>query len=229
VEKSDLRENKRMIDNFDIYVAPILNPDGYEYTRTNKRNRYWRKNRGKNPGSNCIGVDLNRNWGYKWGGMGASTNPCSDTYRGSKAFSEPETKAVRDFILRQKQKQDFKTYLTYHSYGQYVLYGWGYDRIDPPNVTKLKQLANVGANAMKKENGGSRYSVGGAAKLLYPASGGSDDWALGSGGFQYSYTIELPPKGGPGFDLPPSRILPVGKEMHAGVAAMVSHLIKDSN
>ena len=62
-------------------------------------------------------------------------------------------------------------YLTYHSYGQYVLYGWGYDRIDPPNATKLKQLANVGANAMKKENGGSRYSVGGAAKLLYPASG----------------------------------------------------------
>ena len=59
--------------------------------------------------------------------------------------------------------------------------------------------------------------------------GGSDDWALGSGGFQYSYTIELPPKGGPGFELPPSRILPVGKEMHAGVAAMVSKLIKDSN
>ena len=109
----------------------------YEYTRTNKRNRYWRKNRGKNPGSNCIGVDLNRNWGYKWGGMGASTNPCrytirkkviilksffeetipdisfyfSDTYRGSKAFSEPETKAVRDFILRQRQKQDFKVFI----------------------------------------------------------------------------------------------------------------------
>ena len=62
-------------------------------------------------------------------------------------------------------------YLTYHSYGQYVLYGWGYDSIDPPNATKLKQLANIGANAMKKENGGSRYSVGGAAKLLYPASG----------------------------------------------------------
>ena len=62
-------------------------------------------------------------------------------------------------------------YLTYHSYGQYVLYGWGYDSKDPPNVNKLRQMANVGANAMKKENGGSRYSVGGAAKLLYPASG----------------------------------------------------------
>ena len=51
----------------------------YEYTRTN--NRYWRKNRSKNAGSNCIGVDLNRNWGYKWGGMGASTNPCRYSIR----------------------------------------------------------------------------------------------------------------------------------------------------
>ena len=59
--------------------------------------------------------------------------------------------------------------MTYHSYGQFVLYGWGYDRIDPKNVDKLKQLANVGANAMKI--GGNEYAVGGAAKLLGPAAG----------------------------------------------------------
>ena len=62
-------------------------------------------------------------------------------------------------------------YLTYHSYGQYVLYGWGYEKIDPPNVGEIRKMANIGANAMKKENGGSSYSVGGAAKLLYAASG----------------------------------------------------------
>ena len=63
--------------------------------------------------------------------------------------------------------------------------------------------------------------------------GGSDDWALGSGIFPYSYTIELPPKGqrhgNQGFNLTDSKIIPVGKEVHAGVAAMVSKLIKDSN
>ena len=58
-------------------------------------------------------------------------------------------------------------------------------------------------------------------------SGGSDDWAFGSGIFPYSYTIELPPRGYPGFELPESNIIPVGKEMYAGVAAMVSKLIKD--
>ena len=47
----------------------------YEFSRTDD-NRLWRKNRSKNPGSSCIGVDLNRNWGYKWGGKGADTDPC---------------------------------------------------------------------------------------------------------------------------------------------------------
>ena len=61
-------------------------------------------------------------------------------------------------------------YLTYHSHGQLILYGWGYDKIDPENVDKLKQLANVGASAII-ENGGNEYTVGGAAKLLEPAAG----------------------------------------------------------
>ena len=66
-------------------------------------------------------------------------------------------------------------YLTYHSYGQYVLYGWGYDNFDPPNVDQLRSMGNVAANAMRNENGGSTYSVGGASKLLYPASGKSSN------------------------------------------------------
>ena len=62
-------------------------------------------------------------------------------------------------------------YLTYHSYGQYVLYGWGYDRVDPPNVDQLRSMGNIAAAAMRKENGGSNYQVGGAANLMYAASG----------------------------------------------------------
>ena len=66
------------------------------------------------------------------------------------------------------------------------------------------------------------------SELLIFYTGGSDDWALGSADFEYSFTIELPPKGSPGFVLPASRILSVGKEMFAGVAAMVTKLIDDS-
>ena len=59
----------------------------------------WRKNRQPTPGSSYIGTDLNRNYGYKWGGGGkTSTNPQAITYRGPKAFSAPETRAMRDFM-----------------------------------------------------------------------------------------------------------------------------------
>ena len=58
----------------------------------------WRKTRSSGNGA-CRGVDPNRNWGHRWGGEGASTSPCAETYRGPRPFSEPETAAVRDFIL----------------------------------------------------------------------------------------------------------------------------------
>lgn len=58
-------------------------------------------------------------------------------------------------------------------------------------------------------------------------AGGSDDWALGGANFTYSYTIELPPKGNPGFELPASRIVGVGKETHAGITAMLTKLLND--
>lgn len=47
-------------------------------------------------------------------------------FRGGRAFSEPESRAIRDFILA--RRRDIKMYLTLHSYGQMVLYPWGYDR-----------------------------------------------------------------------------------------------------
>lgn len=69
----------------------------YEYTF--RGDRLWRKNRG-NPekGGNCIGVDLNRNFGYRWGGMGTSKSPCRETYAGTGPFSEPETRSIKNFF-----------------------------------------------------------------------------------------------------------------------------------
>ena len=62
-------------------------------------------------------------------------------------------------------------FLTYHSYGQYVLHGWGYANSYPPNKDQLDAMGNVAAQAMQAANGGSTYSVGGAGALLYPAAG----------------------------------------------------------
>ena len=62
-------------------------------------------------------------------------------------------------------------FLTLHSKGKYILHGWGYDELDPPNVEELQAMGNIAVKAMSNKFGGYKYKLGGAAKLLYPASG----------------------------------------------------------
>ncbi|GAA0466452.1 M14 family zinc carboxypeptidase [Streptomyces olivaceiscleroticus] len=88
-------EIKKAVDAHPIDIIPMANPDGYEYTHTN--DRMWRKTRSVVRGSTCRGTDMNRNWDYQWSTGGSSTNPCSDTYAGPRAFSEPEASALRNF------------------------------------------------------------------------------------------------------------------------------------
>lgn len=83
----------------------------------------WRKNRNQ-VNLLCKGADANRNFGFHWGGEGASTSPCDETYRGAAAFSENESSALRDFATA--HAGHIKVYLAMHSYGPYFLYPWGY-------------------------------------------------------------------------------------------------------
>ncbi|XP_014606637.1 PREDICTED: carboxypeptidase B-like [Polistes canadensis] len=208
-----LVENSESLDA-DYYILPVANPDGYEYTFTN--DRLWRKNRRNFVGTQCVGVDLNRNFGYKWGGLGTSKNPCSDIFAGSAAFSEPETNAIKNFF--EASAADFKAYLTFHSYGQYFLYPWGYDRRVPPDYADLDRIGHYAANAMKKADvASSSYTVGNSATTLYAAAGGSDDWAKAMLKIKYSYTIELRDTGAHGFVLPARYIVPTAKEALAAV------------
>lgn len=207
-----------VLNNYDIYILPVANPDGYEYSH--EVDRMWRKTRSSNNGA-CRGVDPNRNWGFRWGGEGASTSPCSETYRGPRPFSEPETAAIRDFILQRNTQ--IKIYITFHSFGQYILYPWGYAAVDSEDSNDLHAMGDAAADAINRVTGRG-YSVGSAAKMLYPAAGGSDDWAKGGAGIKYSYTIELPDRGQHGFILPAQHIESVGKEAHAALLAMISVL-----
>ncbi|XP_048267587.1 carboxypeptidase B isoform X1 [Bombus terrestris] len=198
----------------DYYILPVVNPDGYEHTFT--RDRLWRKNRRRSVGSLCTGVDLNRNFGYRWGGMGTSKDPCREIYAGSGPFSEPETNAIRYFF--EASAANFKAYLTFHSYGQYILYPWGYDKRVPPDYADLENVGRQAAAAMKKAGGAnSVYTVGNSATTLYAASGGSDDWAKAILKMKYTYTIELKDTGKYGFVLPAHYIIPTAKEALAAV------------
>ena len=95
LENYDLSQEVRdLVDASEIWIVPIANPDGLEYSINVYR--YWRKNRRANA-DGTYGVDINRNYGYAWGfdEIGSSGQPGSDVYRGTAPFSEPETAAIR--------------------------------------------------------------------------------------------------------------------------------------
>lgn len=85
----------------------------------------WRKTRSPTRGA-CRGTDANRNFGFHWGEVGASSNGCADTYKGDTAFSEPEAIVIRNIMESLKDRCKF--YLTLHAYGNYMLYPWGYTK-----------------------------------------------------------------------------------------------------
>ncbi|XP_058797648.1 carboxypeptidase B-like [Phymastichus coffea] len=206
-----------LFDNIDIYIIPVLNPDGYEYTQQSPSTRMWRKTRSKTTRS-CTGVDANRNFGLEWMTVGASSNPCSDIYAGTEAFSEPETAALRDFVLGLKS---VKTYLTFHSYGQYLLHPWGFTSKLPSNEPILRCVAEKAESELSKLRG-THYEIGSSTNVLYAASGGSDDWVMGVGGADLSYTVELP-GGYFGFAPPPREIIPVGRETFEAIKVFAKY------
>lgn len=90
------RSSNAWANNIEFNIVPVLNPDGYEFTHT--KDRLWRKNRRNPELGDCSGTDLNRNFDYKWGGGGTSNNPCSEIYKGTSAFSEPESQALKNYL-----------------------------------------------------------------------------------------------------------------------------------
>ncbi|XP_062619223.1 carboxypeptidase B-like, partial [Saccostrea cucullata] len=209
----------QLLNKFDWFFAPLLNPDGYEYSHTNYR--LWRKNRVEHR-RKCFGTDLNRNFGYQWNpAIGGSTNVCSDVYSGSQAFSEKESQAVSTFIT--DNKQNMLAYLTYHAYGQMWLYPWGFTSALPPDWQDLDAAAKTGTAALG-ELYGTTYLVGSSTNVLYSAAGGSDDWVKGGAGVKYAYTIELRDTGSHGFVLPVNQIEPTCRESWRGLAAFALSL-----
>ncbi len=162
-------EIKKYIDTLDIYIIPMLNPDGVEYDIATGKYRYWRKNTNKLGGTSVVGVDLNRNYDFEWCKAGASSYQSADTYCGKSAFSEPESKALRDFMTERK---NIKTALTYHSYSSLVLYPWG-GRDTQVSDEKDRTAFIKHAEEMAKILGYQPQQ----SSDLYVASGDMADWA----------------------------------------------------
>jgi len=173
----------------DVWVIPVENPDGYQYTFTNER--YWRKNRRPND-NGSYGVDPNRNYPAFWGidEWGSSGLQYAETYRGTAPASEPETQAIMAFHAAHPPV----VAVSYHSYSGLVLYPWGFRPGQlAPDLPRYQALAGTDlVPAVRDSVPGSSidHYHPGPGWNLYPTNGEYTDWAYRTYG-TIAFTTEL--------------------------------------
>lgn len=181
------------VNTKEIWFVPIVNPDGHEVV-LNQIDLNWRKNIRDNDGDGQVtpgawqypdGVDPNRNYGWEWGGDGASSDPSDETYCGPEAFSEPELQAIRDLMAA----EHFVAGISYHTYSELVLWPYGYaNGAIAPDADAIGDLGTMMGEAIPALYGG--HYTPEPSWQLYPAAGITDDWAYGMYG-TFGYTIEM--------------------------------------
>jgi carboxypeptidase T len=180
-----------IVNTREVWIIFLVNPDGAEHDIAAGRFHHWRKNRQPTPGTPYIGTDLNRNYGYRWGGGGrTSTNPQAITYRGTKAFSTPEARAVRDFLASRVVggRQQIKVAISFHESGRLVMWPYGYTMTNVPgDMTVDDHNALV---AIGKRMAGSNGYKPEQASDLYITSGTTRDFMYGMYR-TFSYTFEM--------------------------------------
>lgn len=190
-------EIQQIVDNIEIYCFPIINADGFVYDYPGEL--WWRLNR--EPFEGEIGTDPNRNYGGcsgdldgDWGAVDqgeATHTPGDETFCGAYRNSGDETRSLAMYI----REHMIHAYMSYHSYAEYLMWGWGWDTDDIPDVTACARLGNRMAGMINCIGGGT-YDAGQIPEILYEVSGGSIDWVYGynqwiSGIANLSYTTEV--------------------------------------
>ena len=220
---------RQIVDNTELFFVPVVNPDGLDYNvgGYNAQDDIFTRNHRKNMRDNNMngtfepeidGVDINRNYGHEWAfdDEGSSGFEGSDTYRGPSPFSEPETQAIEYFC----NEHEFQIALNYHSFGNVLIYPWGFSSTNTPDSLLY---SNYG-NKLTQLN---RYVFGtGMETLGYMTNGDSDDWMYGEKDI-YSFTPEIGTSDD-GFYPPRFRIIPLCQstlELNLLAARMVNSLI----
>ena len=149
------------MQQYEYHFVVISNPDGYAYTR---QERNWRKNR-RDYGGSCQGVDINRNFAYRWSQVGSSSNPCTEVYHGPSAASELETVAIQNHMASIGSRARY--FLDVHSYypcwSSVIGYAAG---VYPPNYSsEVIPLMDKAQAAIRAVNGVD-FATGTAADIL---------------------------------------------------------------
>uniref|UniRef100_A0A4W4GXU5 Peptidase M14 domain-containing protein n=1 Tax=Electrophorus electricus TaxID=8005 RepID=A0A4W4GXU5_ELEEL len=206
---------RKMFKNLDFYITPVLNMDGYVYS--------WKDNSVSFDSiqdySMTKSVNLPQQSIVMHPLVGISRNCCSDIYSGERALSEPEAKAVTDFLSA--NRNNILCFLTIHSHGQLILVPYGYPDIIPPNYDEL--VVGLAAAKAIKDVHGMDYTVETPPNVLYANSGSSRDFARLIG-IPFSFTFELRDKGQHGFTLPEAQIQPTCEEAYQGALSIITYV-----
>jgi carboxypeptidase T len=202
-----------LVHSRQIYIVPTLNPDGGEYDIATGNYVYWRKNR--QPYQGVYGTDQNRNYSYRWGCCGGSSpNPGSETFRGPSPFSTPEDSRMADFMIAHP---NVTTGISYHSFGDLILYPYGYTYEDiPPDMTPLDHQTFVAMGAEMERTAGYHAQQ---SSDLYITDGDWNDWMYGAL-HRYPITIEL--SGGTFY--PPDEFIPGESKRNHEAALFVARI-----
>jgi hypothetical protein len=180
-----------IVNTREVFIVPTVNPDGAEFDMKGGRWHEWRKNRQPIPNSRKIGVDLNRQFGYKWACCGGSSaKPRSPTYHGPNAWYAPEAQRYRDFVMSRvvDGRQQLRVILSLHSAGRLILWPYSYTYEDiPPEMPADDHYAFVALGKELASLNGYRPEQG---SDLYIVDGDQDDWAYHEYGI-FTYTFEM--------------------------------------
>jgi hypothetical protein len=195
---------RNIVNSRELWIIPMVNPDGVEYDIATGSYRSWRKNRQPNSGSSYVGTDLNRNYGYRWGCCGGSSgSTSSETYRGTAAFSAPETRVIRDFVNSRVVGgvQQIKAAIDFHSYSELVLWPFGHTTANTGTGMTADQQ-NTFATFGRQMAATNNYTPQQSSDL-YITDGDSLDWLWGTHKI-FAYTFELYPRSASGGGFYPS-------------------------
>lgn len=185
-----------VLGSTEIYLIPMVNPDGVEYG--------WRKNREPNYGADgqsdtitSYGVDLNRNYGYMWNivylfpenyFLDYILDEESWIYRGEQPFSEIETQSVKAFV----ETHDISISLSYHDYGEFMIFPWMHTSRHTPHESLFRSIGYNMSRINKYEL--KIYGQYGEKEYIIPryqgTPGSSENWLYGDQGI-IAFTMEL--------------------------------------